>query len=222
MLHLGYPYKSYLSITGLQHSWLSREIIAVIAFNAVLAVFTWIWWKHISHSSLRKWFGTLSSVIGVAMIFVSAQVYYQMPIHQTWHSWTTIASFILTGVMIGTVYIYYFISRTKEGEHPLQLFSILISGVLILMIIVFGVYSQNLFNGIEAASAASLTLSSSLFWVRIVFSLIVPASLLLYLFKSKKPTHSRFAFMTALLVIVGEFSGRLLFYYTVMSQQPWF
>ena len=222
MLHMGYPYKSYLSITGFQHSWLSREIIAIIILNVSLAAFTWIWWKHINNSSLRKWIGTLSSVIGIATICVSAQIYYQMVIHPTWHSWTTFASFILTGVIIGAMYVYYFISRSKEGEHPLRLLAILISGILIMMVIVSGAFSQNIFNGAEAAEAVGLTFSSSLFWLRIVFSLIVPAGLLLYLFKSKKPTHSTFALVTALLVIVGELSGRMLFYYTVVSQQPWF
>lgn len=222
MLHMGYPYKSYLSITGFQHSWLSREIIAILVLNATLAAFTWIWWKHINNSSLRKWIGTLSSVIGITTICVSAQVYYQMPIHPTWHSWTTFASFILTGGIIGALYVYYFISRSKEGEHPLRLFAILIGVILIMMVIVSGAYSQNIFNGAEAVEAVGLAFSSSLFWIRTVFSLLVPASLLLYLFKAKKPTHSTFALTSALLVIVGEISGRILFYYTVVSQQPWF
>ena len=222
MLHMGYPYKSYLTITGFQHSWLSREIIAIIILNATLAAFTWIWWKHINNSSLRKWIGTLSSVIGIATICVSAQVYYQMLIHPTWHSWTTFASFILTGGIIGAMYVYYFISRSKEEEHPLRLFAILIGGILIMMVIVLGVFSQNIFIGVEGAEAVGLTFSSSLFWIRIVFSLLVPAGLLLYLFNSKKQTNPTFALMIALLVVVGELSGRMLFYYTVVSQQPWF
>lgn len=72
----------------------------------------------------------------------------------------------------------------------------------------------------EQANAVLLTFSSSLFWVRTLFSLVLPGAVALKMLSGAKVAPKTLVSVTLIGAVLGELSGRALFYYSVMSQNP--
>lgn len=225
LLHLNNPFKSYTSLLGMGHSWLSREIVAVILFNVFLVALTYIWWKKAEQISVRKSVGTLTALIGILLIISSATVYYSIPLHAAWNNWTTFANFLLTGLLLGGLTVTYFVVKSKEEKTTdvLKVLGIYLS--LIIVALVATLAGSAIISGgaIESQQiAATISFSSILYWIRILGSLLIPATIVVYMIRSKKLISMKYVMLATVLVLVGELSGRAMFYYSVMSQYPWF
>lgn len=72
---------------------------------------------------------------------------------------------------------------------------------------------------VDVAEAVAV---SPLFWIRIFGSLLIPATLIIYMLVGKKSAIAKYVLAAATFAFIGELSGRALFYHTVMSQYPWF
>lgn len=225
LAHLGSPLDSYKALLALPNSWLSKEIAAFILINVLLLIYSYVWWKKPEKESARKYLGMISAVCGVIGILISAKVYFQMAIHPTWHSWTTFASFLLTGILLGGMTFLYVCSKVnlrEEGAFLSKLLATLIYACLAIIVVVFYSTSQTFYSGKEGEMASGLSYASFLFWGRIVCTLILPAIAAFNFVIAKKPMKDSIALTLVLCTFAGEISGRILFYYSVMSQQPWF
>lgn len=225
MLHLNNPFKSFTSLIGTSHSWLSREIITVILFNVCLLILTYLWWKKVEKISIRKVVCTLTSLFGIIMIISSATVYFSIPLHPTWNNWTTFANFLLTGFLLGTFTITYFALRAKQAEEERSVTKFL--GIYLMIIIAALLVtlggSASISTGTdESQIAATISFTSILFWIRILGSLLIPAALVLLIIFEKKVIPINYILFGIGFVLIGELSGRMMFYYSVMSQYPWF
>lgn len=225
MLHLNNPFKSYTSLLGTGHSWLSREIITVILFNVALLALTYIWWKKIDQDGMRRAVGTLTALLGIVLIVASATVYFSIQLHPTWNNWTTFANFLLTGFLLGALTVSYFALRATKDEKeanvmkPLGIYLALI--IVMLLITISG--SAMISNGaVESQAAATISFTSILFWIRVLGSLLIPATLVIYMVVGKKVVPINYVLAATGFVLLGELSGRMMFYYSVMSQYPWF
>nr|WP_295971704.1 DmsC/YnfH family molybdoenzyme membrane anchor subunit [uncultured Bacillus sp.] len=224
LFHLNNPFKSYTSLIGTGHSWLSREIIMVILFNLCLLALTYLWWKKADHTSIRKIAGTLTAILGIIMIISSAAVYFSIHLHPSWNNWTTFVNFLLTGLLIGALTVSYFALKRKQeesDENVMKLLGIYLSVLLISLVVTLG-SSAIMSNGAESQIAATVSFTSIFYWIRVLGSLLVPASLVVYMVTSKKRIAIDYILVATVLVFIGELSGRMLFYYSVMSQYPWF
>lgn len=224
LFHLGSPLKGYTSIIGMSHSWLSREIIAVVLLNICLLALTYIWWKNIDKATIRKTVGTITAVVGVITIISSAMAYFYVTLHPTWHSWPTFANFLLTGFLLGTLTVVYYTSKVQQddGESVTKVLGTYLAVILIALLVTIA-GSAFISNGMgESQLAASITFSSVLFWIRVLGSLLVPASLIMVIIFGKKMISNKYMLGAVCCVFIGELSGRMLFYYSVMSQYPWF
>lgn len=225
MLHLNNPFKSYTSLTGMGHSWLSREIIAVIVFNIFLLALTYLWWKKSEQVSARKMVGTLTALVGVLMVISSATVYFSIQLHPTWNNWTTFANFLLTGLLLGAVTVAYFALKVKQEDattNVMKLFGVYLSIVIAALVVTLGSSAMISTAASESQTAAIISMTSILYWVRVVGSLLIPATLIIYMIGSKKRIALNYVLAATGFVLLGELSGRMLFYYSVMSQYPWF
>lgn len=225
MLHLNNPFKSYTSLIGIAHSWLSREIIAVILFNICLLILTYLWWKKVDQTTIRKAIGTLSALMGIIMIIISATVYFSMPLHPAWNNWTTFANFLLTGFLLGTLTVVYFVIKFKQAEEEgsvTKLLGIYLSLIIAALLVTLG-SSAAISNGsAEGQIAATVSFTSMLFWIRILGSLLIPATLVTVMILAKKMIPINYVLAATAFVLIGEFAGRMMFYNSVMSQNPWF
>lgn len=220
MLHLGNPFKGYTALLGTTHSWLSREIIAVITFNVLLVILTYIWWKMSDKAALRKGLGVLTSLIGIVLVFVSGMVYFQMELHPAWNSWTTFANFLLTGLLLGALTVIYFAMKGKK-EDVTKFMGSYLGLIVVALLVTIGASFMATGDAGSAQAAATVSVTSVLFWVRILSSLLIPATLIVYFIVTKKVNIVNYVLVAIGFVLIGEFSGRALFYYSVMSQYPW-
>lgn len=225
MFHLNNPFMSYTSLIGTGHSWLSREIITVILFNICLLILTYLWWKKADQVGARKAIGTLTALMGIVLIVTSATVYFSIQLHPTWNNWTTFANFLLTGFLLGTLTVSYFALKAKqEGEEGnVMRFLGIYLGLIIASLLVTVGGSAMISNGAaESQAAAAISFTSILFWVRVLGSLLIPATLVIYMVVGKQAVPIKFVLAATGFVLLGELSGRMMFYYSVMSQYPWF
>lgn len=225
MLHLNNPLKGVMTLMGLGHSWLSREIVAVILFNISLLALSYIWWKKTDKIKLRRNIGTLTALLGIVLIISSAVIYFSHELHPAWNNWTTFANFLLTGFLLGALTVTFFVFRGKQEEVAtevkklLSIYLAIIITALLITLISFAFIST---SAPEAQVSASISFTSILYWLRILGSLIIPASLVIYMMVGKKSILVKYVLAATAFVVVGELSGRAIFYYSVMSQYPWF
>lgn len=224
IFHLGNPLKSYTSLIGTSHSWLSREIIMVIVFNLCLVIFTYIWWKMGDKDGLRKVVGTMTMIVGVVMVIISGMVYFSMPLHPVWNHWTTFANFLLTGIILGALTVTYFVlkGKTEESGSLMKFIGGYLAFILAALFITIGSSFVGSIDSGEVQRAASITMTSVLFWIRVFSSLLIPATLIIYFIVTKNVKILNFTLIATGIALIGELSGRMMFYHSVMSQYPWF
>ncbi len=225
MFHLNNPFKSYTSLLGSSHSWLSREIITVLIFNAFLLLLTYVWWKKAESTSMRKGLGTVTAVFGILMVISSATVYFSIPLHPTWHNWTTYANFLLTGLLLGALTVVYFALKGKDEERDssvVRILGIYLALIIFALIATIGAFALISSGAEESQFAATISFTSILFWIRIFGSLLIPTSLVIIFMFGKKMISLNYVLAATFLVLLGEVSGRMIFYSSVMSQYPWF
>lgn len=225
MFHLNNPFKSYASLIGTGHSWLSREIIAVILFNILLIALTYLWWKKVDQDGMRRTVGTLTALMGILLVISSATVYFSMQLHPTWNNWTTFANFLLTGFLLGALTVSYFALKAKQEEadtNVMKLLGVYLAIIIALLLVTISGSAITSSGAAESQMAASISFTSILFWIRVLGSLLIPASLVVYMVVAKKMVPLKFVLAATGFVLLGELSGRMMFYYSVMSQYPWF
>lgn len=225
LLHLNNPFKSYTSLIGTAHSWLSREIIAVILFNICLVALCYFWWRKSGSTYLRKGLASLTAVIGILMVISSATVYYSMELHPAWNNWTTYAQFLLTGILLGALTVSYFVVKAKQDEekgNPVKVLGVYLVIIIVALFLTIGSSFIISATALESQIAASISYTSILFWIRILGSLLIPITLIIYFIDGKKSLPVNYFLLSTGFVLVGELSGRAMFYYSVMSQYPWF
>lgn len=226
MFHINNPLMGYKSLIGLGHSWLSREILAVILFNLCLIVLTYLWWKQIDKDNLRRGIGTLTAIVGIALVITTSMVYFSNQLHPAWNNWTTFANFLLTGLLLGALTVTFFAFRNKQADEKtgvMKLLSIYLAIMIVALFVTIG-SSALISSGTSSSQmAAMISFTSVLFWIRILGSLLIPASLVIYfLIENRSAASSKYILAAMAFVLIGELSGRAMFYYSVMSQYPWF
>lgn len=221
MLHLGSPLGAYRAILGIAHSWLSREVLAFCCLNGVV----FFWMVIVLLSPGRKSIMamcTLTSLVGIIAILVSAQVYYQMTARSLWHSLATHIAFLSTATLLGFTTISLWLnSCTKNSPLPRTLpASLLLSTLVIMCVLLY--YAHGLAREKELLQSVRIMFSSKIFvWqilAGLVLAIITAMSLLL-----NKPKYSKaLAAVLLFCILSGAMASRMLFYGSVMQQAPWF
>ncbi len=209
ILHLGQPFGAYRAVLGLPHSWLSREVIAFVLVNISLFLLLAVCWLRPQKTSWLTGLGAVTSVLGIAAILISAQIYYQMVSHPLWHTPLTQLAFLSTALLLGFSTLGIYLNRCGLAVPATVRYAIL-AACLLLMATLAGRYQ------IAGASARGIML-----WWQLIGSVLVGAVLfaLLSLRTRLGPT---LAVAAGLALVSGEIVGRMLFYHNVMSQFPWF
>ncbi|WMT12808.1 dimethyl sulfoxide reductase anchor subunit family protein [Serratia fonticola] len=209
LLHLGSPFGAYRAVLGLPHSWLSREVIAFILVNISLFLLLAACWLWPQKSAWITALGLVTSVVGIAAILVSAQIYYQMASHPLWHTPLTQLAFLSTALLLGFATLGIYLSCCGLPVTRTVRYGLL-AGCLLLLATLTGRYQ------IAGASAQGIML-----WWQLVGSMLVGGVLFAVLSLRPRLTPSM-AVIAGAAMVSGEIVGRMLFYHSVMGQFPWF
>ncbi|WP_447876898.1 dimethyl sulfoxide reductase anchor subunit family protein [Serratia fonticola] len=209
LLHLGSPFGAYRAVLGLPHSWLSREVIAFILVNISLFLMLAACWLRPQKSALITTLGLVTSVVGIAAILVSAQIYYQMASHPLWHTPLTQLAFLSTALLLGFATLGIYLNCCGLAVPRTVRYGLL-AGCLLLLATLVGRYQ------IAGASAQGIML-----WWQLVGSMLVGGVLFAVLSQRTRLVPSM-AVIAGVALVSGEIVGRMLFYHNVMGQFPWF
>ncbi|MEY0489229.1 dimethyl sulfoxide reductase anchor subunit family protein [Proteus terrae] len=209
MGHLGDPLGAYRSVLGIAHSWLSREAIAFVMLNGLISLWALASWLQPNAIRRNSLIGLFCGVIGLPIILVTAQIYYQMQAHPLWHTPATQISFIGTALLLGFgSMIPWLRLQGKAISNSLKI------GTFIGALLVF-------VGLVMRAQVPGADVTSLLLWWQVIASLIVGICIIT-LSHSASFSKASLSVIAILMLFSGEITGRMLFYGNVMSQAPWF
>jgi len=109
--HLGHPERAWRAASQWRTSWLSREVIVLPLFMALVAVyglFHYVGWTHPMFTiadtlpvDFTLIIGKLASIMAFALFICTAMIYAGVRFVQQWHHWLTVANYVLLGLASG-------------------------------------------------------------------------------------------------------------------------
>ncbi|HEX9183106.1 MAG TPA: DmsC/YnfH family molybdoenzyme membrane anchor subunit [Burkholderiales bacterium] len=97
--HLGHPERAWRSAAKWRTSWLSREVIVLPLFMALVAAYGLMHWTGRLQGALPV--GAAAAVACLALFVCTAMIYACLRFLQEWHTPLTVANFILFGTASG-------------------------------------------------------------------------------------------------------------------------
>jgi DMSO reductase iron-sulfur subunit len=101
-LHLGRPAFAFRAIRNWKRSWLSREIISLTGFGAAATIYAG---ASMLKAPVADAIGALATALGLAGI-TATSLLYLVPGRPAWRSAHTVAEFVLTGIVLGLLFIF--------------------------------------------------------------------------------------------------------------------
>lgn len=96
--HLGHPERAWRSAAMWRTSWLSREVIVLPAFMALVAAYGWAHWQGISGTLLL---GSAGVLLCLALFLCTGMIYACIKFLQEWASPLTLVNFTILGCASG-------------------------------------------------------------------------------------------------------------------------
>lgn len=225
LFHLGTPTGAYRSIYHLASSWLSREILTAGGFFVLWFITRYALKKGKSITAL----GWVTALVGLAAIYSMASIY-ATSVRPAWANVNTYVAFYGATFAMGTAGALSFMALGAKGSQfsaetsgLLKKIS-LIAGVCVLVqLLDLPVLISSLNNGVTAARASAQLLTGSYLLPLIIRGVIsIFGAVLLYLgfHKSEKTANTispSGIYLALLLLFVGEFVARYVFYGTAVS-----
>lgn len=224
--HLGNVKNAIYTLSNISTSWLSREILCVIIFSILTAVFLLISTKELFSQQTRNIVFLLSIISGFMLVFVMAKIYMLQNV-PAWNSIFTPASFYFSTFIIGGftfVTAAVFIMQ-KQGSglaaFPqmaglLKLLAGIIFILLLTELIVWLLQVLMLSNGERAAveSYKLIVQNNLILFVARIILLFIGISLvaIIYVSLSKEVFKTTYIYIAYLLILIAEAIGRYLFY----------
>ena len=224
IFHLGDPLGAPRSILNLGSSWLSREILTAGGFFVLWFAFWWLSRKGKESSAL----GWITALVGLAAIFSMSHIY-SSSIRPAWDNTNTYIAFFGATLAMGVLGAVSAIVCGMKGStfsttvtKTLKSMSYIGTAAVVLPLVYLPIFISGLNAGgaTAEASAQILTGSMSMLAGRGIFSVLGVALLIYALNKGGAKTKALSAstiYLALVLVLVGEFMGRYLFYASGVS-----
>lgn len=114
LLHLGAPMSAIHTLSNLEESWLSREILAVLVFLCLWGLAYWIGRRPRAAPRVARALAWATALVGILLIWVMAMIY-MVPARPLWDHWLTAAGFLLTTLLLGTVAGAAYLERPSKS-----------------------------------------------------------------------------------------------------------
>jgi anaerobic dimethyl sulfoxide reductase subunit C (anchor subunit) len=232
--HLSKPHLSFLAVTNLGSSWLSREIFLSVLFFSSVGLLWFLGWRklHLRKTSV----GWLAIFFGWANLYCMA-IIYMLPTQIAWDTPITMVSFVCTALLLGTMALTTLLIMDLKysdlrGLAKARLQATVIKGSLSWLVAAasFIVILQTAMNisqlislnnstreTAQTSAMLLLRLYPALFGLHLALIIVGVGGLALAVYlhsRDQKPVRDLLlpAYVTCLLVMVGEILGRFLFY----------
>lgn len=218
LFHLGNPTKSYLALSNLGTSWLSREILFVLIYSILVFFLALIQFRNPSPERKLKWLIDLTAVIGLVLLYVMSRIY-QLDAKPAWNSIFTPVGFYLSSLALGSGFILMF--QLNRGSWASQkTLAILIIAIPVIQLGILPLEMTWLGQaGDTARQTLGLMLEGSivLFILRLAFQLLTIGFGLWALFSIRSDiTRNRYLFIPVIaafiFIMAAQVADRLLFY----------
>lgn len=117
LFHLGSPLNALKTLSNLSHSWLSREILAVLVYTGMVVIITILQFRLPSSVGRYKFLIDLTAVCGVILVYVMSRIY-MIPAVPAWNSIFTPLGFFLTTLIAGSAILLLF--QLNKGSWASQ------------------------------------------------------------------------------------------------------
>lgn len=221
VFHLGDPLGAYRALLNFGSSWLSREIV----FTGLFFVLWLVSYLLDRKGTWNQALGWVTSIAGLGAVFCMASIY-ATSIKPAWTDINTYLAFYGTTFLFGAVTSMIFILLSKEEKseglsNVIKGIGIVGLGAIIIQLVYLPVYVSGLtLSGVAGLESASLitetyALSSMIRWGLSILGL----ALVGFVFYRNTQVRAQMSFYVAasVLVLVGEFLGRYIFYATGVS-----
>lgn len=197
-LHLGKISHAFYTISSLGSSWFSREIlfVSLFIFLLVLTLVLSMMTKKVNMLLL-----SLAAVVGFATLFVMSSIYATTMI-EAWNGVGTYAAFYAAALVIGASIALALLNK-QTSVSRMSLFVVAVIGLAI-KLVVLPVHFGSL---TEALSSTE----NSLLYSQLVLG-VLGVIILGYVVFVRKTYHMALVWSAFLLVFIGEFLGRYLFF----------
>jgi anaerobic dimethyl sulfoxide reductase subunit B (iron-sulfur subunit) len=227
--HLGKPMRAHRALAGLKRSWLSREIVSLVALATAGALLVAMHWFDAGTDQLRIGLGWLMALFGVALIICMSRVYMLRTI-PPWNRWLTPFQFVTTSLLLGgTTTGALIISRFPflaggSGSQFLTDLAPLWRAIGIGLILLLGtaaLIERGWLNGTKREGAENgfdqRQKGAEFSWHRWLFLLWGGSIMMALLFsldfeKIEQPAYSALAILALLLIVFGEVLGKRQFF----------
>lgn len=213
--HLGSPKNVFHVLNNWQSSWLSREILFLILFIALLVVLSLLRLKKTFGSSVHRFVAVLTCLSGLVLIFSMAKLY-MLPTIPPWNNLGTPVVFFLTALLLGCQ-IFWVTFWNQKTFGRLIRFSL----VLIVLQLGFALLFHSWFfpsDPVSSAGLSNLYFNLQLgFAVRIALLIIAALLLVFLLLRLKKTSEARktfrlMAYVAFFAILISEILGRYVFF----------
>ncbi|MCE7792931.1 dimethyl sulfoxide reductase anchor subunit [Salipaludibacillus sp. CUR1] len=220
MFHLGSISNAFYALSNAGSSWLAREILLAGVFLALLVATYAISYTQKSIDVI-SW---VTAAAGIATVYAMASVYVTTIIPAWMHVNTYLAYFgttVIYGVVGAGLCFMVFGRKEFFTSHYVSFMKkagFVAAGAIIVQLIVLPVYLTSLAGGAPAAQMSLNLLFENHAWTMLLRWLLTIAGggLLIYSFYRYADRLTKhipaFIYVAVALVLIGEFTGRYLFY----------
>ncbi len=210
LAHLGQPLSAANALLRFSTSWLSREIWLTGAFTGLTLLAALLLLVKPDTKGLIRGLTILAALIGVADIYAMAAIYYFASI-PAWHHSAIFVEFYAVALSVGAV--LFLILSPQAGETIRKIAAITAVAAIVVQVAAMVPYYVELGASANLAVQKSLSILSQLGLSLVVKWLFVlaGAGLLLFRFNGKAQEAARI-YGAAALVLIGQLTGRYLFY----------
>jgi anaerobic dimethyl sulfoxide reductase subunit C (anchor subunit) len=113
LFHLHRPARAHTALANLRSSWLSREILSLITFGALVSLLALVSWWRAGGAALERALYALAALAGLALIASMAKLY-MLPTAPPWRGPVTLLSFVLTALLVGTLASVFLFAATAQ------------------------------------------------------------------------------------------------------------
>ncbi len=198
--HLGHPLGAVRMMTNLGTAWLSREILLVGIFGALVLVTL----VGLVKNAAGKWLITATATAGL-LALVAMSMTYAPPSMPAIDNYLPLVFFGLTALILGAALASYFVPADRQQA----LVIVLAIGLVTALVVYLVVPGMWLSGGKVMQLTGQLHLASPLYWTRIVVGLALPLAVLAW--------QKRIPVWLPALLLIGEFAGRIIFFSLTVS-----
>jgi len=221
LFHLHHPVKAYRTLVNLGRSWLSREILSLLFFGAVVAALTILEWRAAGGPSPGSRLLFVLGGLAAVLLLTTMSRLYMLPSMPTWNRIYTPLSFFLTSAVLGacaTAFLLSLPGGSPPAPRPYLIlaFSGLAASFLnsALLTPVYGVFGVKPRQTLRPSGTGSAFLHAVRLFLLAAGGVILVTVLATHEQGSlerlgRAPRMLLAAFVVA---VAGEVSGRFLFY----------